>query len=251
MGGSGGIKMIKLAKRLLLYSTLALTALALAAAPASPIFAEEDIHASINTSFSNAYVANEGQINVDNIVNQSMISVDAGWLSAYTWMNYDIEQRKPTEIDYSLKVNFNLGKRVSGSAGYEAWTYPQVKGDNVDHAGVVSLGYNGLIDSNLTIKKLLTQDYDSGYMVLFGASKSFDLPSIGPIRLSAKPLISSVYLNDFFDRDGISRIRAGLSLDAQLPKGFSLNATNHYQQSLDKEIAETTPIISIGIDKNF
>ena len=120
-----------------------------------------------------------GQTLVDDPVLQPGASISAKGFTASFWGNYTLqEDREWTEYDYALDYTTALDvihpslEKVSASAGYIFYDFPNISADNSSQEVYASIGVDTLLSPSVAVY----HDFDEGDGTYYEASVSHSVP---------------------------------------------------------------------------
>lgn len=161
--------------------------------------AEAEITGSFSSSVKTHYIA-MGYVLGKGPHKQDTLSINHKNLNAFVWSDYDIGNKKMSEIDIGINGTKQINNDLSVNAGYIYMHYPQGQDDRVLN---LSVNHNGVLEKRLDISCFLkNKEIPTGFAVEPNISKSISLNPNS--QLSAG--ISSTYLNNFYRDSGISNV---------------------------------------------
>lgn len=148
-------------------------------------------------------------------VNQNLVSLSKGLLSAFAWGNYDLQDKEMHEVDYGTNLNIPISERLNANIGYEAWTSPSgLLGKHTDQVIRAGISHSGIVDTNFSWSHLLdNEDTNHGDLYNLEVSKTFGLSSNEDSSISITPSIKGSVANGFYGFEGLMHVTPGISLD--------------------------------------
>jgi hypothetical protein len=165
--------------------------------------AEAEITGSFSSSIKTHYIA-MGYVLGKGPHKQDTLSINNKNLNAFVWSDYDIGNKKMSEIDIGVNATKQIDNNLSLNGGYIYMHYPQGQDDRVLS---LSVNQNGILEKRLDISCFLkNKEIPTGFAFEPSISKSVNLNPSTQLSFG----VSSTYLDNFYRDFGISNI----SLDA-------------------------------------
>lgn len=213
----------------------------------------------VKNTLASRYHTTTGFIMSEGPVNQTLVSLskpnvlmEGDVLDGYVWSNLDLKTGTLSEVDFGIDYTFPiaenvLGGKLTGYAELAHWEYPDGRlGDN-DKTLIGKLTYDGPITASVKATQLLTSGRGRSYD--FAVSKPFELFKNDDTSLTLTPIVSTAYLDDFYDFNGFSNVQAGA--DLSLKRGnLSLDAYIRQQEGLQEGFQDQT-LFGIGVSFSF
>jgi hypothetical protein len=176
-------------------------------------------------------------------------------LKTYIWINYGFPDRRVTEADLALFIEYKLPGHflhgeLSGDIGFVEWILPLI-GFNTE---VIECNtrYSGIINLNLAINQILTdQNAEYGTRLHLEISKPIRF-NIKTVHTTLTPALYSAYHFNFYNMDGLAFIALGLKYSMQFNK-LVLNVFLNNQYSTEYIHVEDDIFLygGFGFEYNF
>lgn len=213
----------------------------------------------VKNTVASRYHTVTGFIMSDGPVNQTLVSLskpnvflEGDVLDGYIWSNLDLKTGTVSEIDLGIDYTFPiaenfLGGKLTGYAELAHWEYPDGRlGDN-DKTLIGKLTYDGPITASVKATQLLTSGRGRSYELAL--SKPLELFNSEGTSITLTPIVSTAYLDDFYDFNGISNVQAGVDLSVKRDN-MSFDAYIRQQEGLQKAFEDQT-LFGIGVSFSF
>lgn len=213
----------------------------------------------VKNTVASRYHTVTGFIMSDGPVNQSLVSLskpnvfmEGDVLDGYVWSNLDLKTGTLSEVDFGIDYTFPiadkfLGGKLTGYAELAHWEYPDGRlGDN-DKTLIGKLTYEGPLIASVKATQLLTSGRGRSYELAL--SKPFELFKNNDTSLTLTPIVSTAYLGDFYDSNGISNVQAGADLSLK-HENMSFDAYIRQQEGLQEGFQDQT-LFGIGVSFSF